>query len=79
MIFKEEFERLSDKEKLIATTMATKDISSFSGISQALGNQVTNLGRFLSYLEEKDIIQKEERGLYFFTDPIFKKWIAQKF
>ena len=78
-IFKEELEKLSDKEKLIVTTMAAKDLSSFSGISEALSNQVTNIGRYLIYLEEKDMVQKEERGVYTFTDPIFKKWLKRKF
>jgi hypothetical protein len=79
LVFKEEFQSLSDKERLIVTVMATKDLSLFSEISNALGEQITNLGRYLVYLEEKDIIQKEQRGLYIFTDPIFKKWLAQKF
>lgn len=79
LVFKEEFQSLSDKERLIVTKMAKKDLSSFSEISNALRDQITNLGRYLVYLEEKDIIQKEQRGLYIFTDPIFKKWLAQKF
>lgn len=79
LIFKEEFEKLSEKERLIVITMAQKNLSSFSDISNALGDQVTNLGRHLVYLEEKDILQKEERGLYIFIDPIFKKWLAKKF
>jgi len=79
LIFKEEFEKLSEKERLIVITMAKKDLGSFSHISETLGNQVTNLGRHLVYLEEKDILYKEERGLYSFTDPIFKQWLAKKF
>lgn len=79
IIFKEEFEKLSDKEKFIVTIMAAKDLSSFSDISQVLGDQVTNPGRYLLYLEEKDVIQKEERGIYTFADPIFKKWLEKKF
>lgn len=58
--------------------MATKNLSAFSEISDALKDEVSNLGQYLSYLEEKDIIQKEQRGLYVFTDPIFKKWLVQK-
>lgn len=79
LIFKEEFEKLSDKEKLIVVTMATKDLSELSGISEALKDQITNLGQYMVYLEEKDIIQKEQRGLYVFIDPIFKQWMAKKF
>lgn len=79
IIFKEEFEKLSDKERLIVTVMTTKELFSFSDISEALGNQITNLGRYLLYLEEKDVIQKAERGVYTFTDPIFKRWLEKKF
>ena len=79
LIFKEELAKLSSKERLIVTTMSTKDPILFSEISQTLSNQITNLGRYLTYLEENDIIQKEERGQYVFTDPIFKKWLAKKF
>lgn len=79
LIFKEEFEKLSDKEKLIVVTMATKGLSELSGISEALKGQITNLGQYMVYLEEKDIILKEQRGFYVFADPIFKKWLAKKF
>jgi AAA+ ATPase superfamily predicted ATPase len=79
LLFKEELERLGDKERLIVITMATKGILSFSQISKVIGGQVTNLGRFLVYLEEKDILQKEKRGSYIFTDPIFESWLKRKF
>lgn len=79
ILFKEELEKLSDKESLITVTMATKKLFSFSELSKALKDNVTNLGRFITYLEEKDIVQKEKKGLYIFTDPIFQMWLEQKF
>jgi len=78
LVFKEELERLSDKERLIVITMATRGISSFSEISRTIGGQMTNLGRFLAYLEEKDILRKEKRGFYIFTNPIFESWLKRK-
>lgn len=59
--------------------MAVKKLFSFSDITKVLGNQVTNPGRYLLYLEEKDVIQKTERGIYTFIDPIFKRWLEKKF
>lgn len=79
LLFKEELEKMGDKESLIAVTMATKKLFSFSELSKALEGKITNLGRFISYLEEKDIVTKEKKGSYVFSDPIFQLWLEEKF
>lgn len=61
MLFKEEFNQLSEKERLIVTTMAHRKTSSFAEISKCLNNKVGNLVRFLSYLEKKAILEKKQR------------------
>ena len=78
LLFKEEFDRLSEKERLIVTVMAAKKVFSFAGISKCLDDKVANLARFLGYLEEKAVVEKREKGVYVFADPVFEEWISRK-
>ncbi len=78
LLFKEEFERLSDKEKVIVVAMATKRIFTFSEIFRELRAKVTNVARFLGYLEEKAVVEKRDKGEYDFSDPIFREWLVRR-
>jgi AAA+ ATPase superfamily predicted ATPase len=77
LLFNEEFNQLSEKERLIVTTMAHKKTSSFAQLSKYLNNKVGNLARFLSYLEKKAILEKKAKGVYVFADIVFEKWLSQ--
>lgn len=78
LLFKEEFDGLSEKERLIVTVMAAKKVSSFGDISKCLHDKVANPARFLSYLEEKAVLEKRKKGVYEFADPIFEEWLSRK-
>lgn len=78
IVFGEEFENLSAKEKLIIITIAQKDVHHLAEITKELGEEMNVVGRYLEYLLNKGTITKEKRGIYFITDPVFRKWLCLK-
>ena len=79
LIFKQQFKQLSPKERLIVKTMAKNGVYSLSEIAKAMKENPTNISWFLNNLEDKGVLIKEDPGRYGFMDPIFKKWLYQKF
>ena len=73
IIFKEEFERLSSKERIIVLALA-KGANTPKNIAKEVGEKVSNINRFLSYLNAKGYIYKEEKGVYRIADPVFSRW-----
>lgn len=78
LFFKEEFEKLGDKEKLIVISLS-KGKKSLTNISKELGEPTTTIGRYLPILMEKEIVVKESRGIYYILDKLFRYWIKQKY
>jgi AAA+ ATPase superfamily predicted ATPase len=78
IIFREKLNRLSNKERMILVCMVKHDLNTPSAISKELNYSQTNVRRFLSILEEKEIIVNEERGKFEIEDNIFKQWLKQQ-
>jgi len=79
ILFKEEFSKVSPKERGIIFKMAVDDVHTPSSIAKALGDSPSNVSKFLSYLDEKGVVSKVDRGVYILEDPIFKMWIKKKY
>jgi len=77
IIFKEEFEKLGPKERLVLVTVA-KGHNTPKGIAGQIGERVSNVNRFLSYLEEKGQVYRREKGVYEVEDPVFARWLKEK-
>lgn len=75
LLFREEFNNLSAKEKRIIYTMAKNEINRLGEIGKEINTGLNIVGRYLEYLSDKGIIIKEERGSYRLTDPVFARWI----
>ena len=74
ILFREEFESLSPKERLIIISVAMgchkpKEIAGY------VADKVSNVSRFLMYLEEKGHISRREKGYYVLEDPVFGMWL----
>jgi len=78
LLFLEEFNQLSPKERSVVVAMA-KDLYSPSKIAQDITENITTVNTYLTYLEDKGIISKEERGVYWLSDPIFQMWLRLRF
>jgi hypothetical protein len=74
ILFKEEFNTLSPKERLIIINIAN-GCHTPKEMANATGDKISNINRFLTYLIEKAYVSKEEKGHYVLDDPIFEKWL----
>ena len=74
ILFKEEFDILSSKERLIAINIA-KGCHTPKAIASAVGDNISNVNQFLSYLEQKGYVLKREKGYYILEDPVFARWL----
>jgi AAA+ ATPase superfamily predicted ATPase len=74
ILFKEEFDNLSSKERLIAINIA-KGCHTPKAIASAVGDNISNVNRFLTYLEQKGYVLKREKGYYILEDPVFVRWL----
>jgi len=71
VLFKEEFENISPKERLIAINIA-KGCHTPKEIANAVRDKISNVNRFLRYLEDKGYVLKREKGYYVMEDPVFE-------
>jgi AAA+ ATPase superfamily predicted ATPase len=78
LFFKEEFEKLSDKEKLIVISLS-KGMKTLTDIAKETEEPTTTIGRYLPILMEKEVIIKEFRGSYLILDSLFGYWVKQKY
>lgn len=78
LIFTEEFENLSAREKSVLLVIVKKDVHHLSEIAKELNENMNVVGRYIEYLLNKGIVVKESRGIYYITDPIFCKWLNLK-
>lgn len=77
ILFKEEFEHLSSKERLIVMNIA-KGRHTPKEIANAARDKISNVNRFLWYLEEKGYVLKKEKGYYTMEDPVFERWLRDR-
>ncbi|WP_456474611.1 AAA family ATPase [Candidatus Pyrohabitans sp.] len=78
LLFTEEFERLSARERLVLMALAQGRCSP-SSIAEEVGDRVSNVNVFLKYLEDKGYVHKRGRGRYHIEDPVFEEWLRRRF
>ena len=78
VLFKEELEKLNDKEKLMVIALS-RGKKNLTEIAKELGEPTTTVGRYMPILMEKEIVVKESRGTYSLIDSLFSYWIKQKY
>ena len=77
LLFKGEFNDLSSKERLVILCIA-KGCHTPKEIATILTDKVSNVSRFLAYLEAKGYISKKEKGYYVLEDPVFGMWLRMR-
>ena len=75
LLFTEEFNSFSSKERKVLVTMGKNNLYRLSEIAKHLQHSLNVLSRYLEYLVKKGVIAKQNRGIYRFVDPVFEKWI----
>ena len=78
IFFSEEFEKLSDKEKIIAIAIAKGAVTP-SEISKSCGEQATSVSRYMVTLQAKDVVNKTDKATYVLADKLFSLWMKRKY
>ena len=78
LLFAGEFDRLNLNEKSIVIEMS-KGASAISILAKNLKKDKSHINAYLSYLEAKSVVFKEERGKYQLEDPVFACWIKKNY
>lgn len=79
VIFNEEFYRLPDKERATLRAMTEIDGGKLSEISRKLEEGANVVSKYLEHLILKGIVERERRGVYKITDPVFGDWLKRRF
>ncbi len=79
ILFFEQIKSLSDKEKMIISRMAHYDFTTTVEIRESIGESSNVISRYMDYFLIKGVLEKEKKGRYRFTDPVFKEWLKNKF
>lgn len=77
ILFREELAALSPKERAVAAALAGKSLFPSEVVEHSKEN-MSNVSRFLSYLEDKGFVSKSSAGKYALEDPVFDKWLWEK-
>lgn len=77
LLFKQQFASLSPKERAIVVAMSPEKTSSPAEIAKATGETGVAVRTFLTYLEEKGVVEKQGRGQYALCDSVFALWLSQ--
>lgn len=77
LVFSDDFFALSQREKIILHALAKKKRLSPTEIARRIKHTVNSVTSYLSLIEKKGIISREERGVYKFEDPVFERWIRE--
>lgn len=77
ILFKEELETLSTKEKKILVAIAS-GIHTPTEIAKFNNDKQPNTSRFLFYLEEKGYVTRQDKGHYVIEDPVFERWLKTR-
>jgi|LGVE01.1.fsa_nt_gb AAA+ ATPase superfamily predicted ATPase len=79
ILFFEEFKSFSDKERSIICAMAAHNLKTPRDICRITGNNSNVVSRYIEYFIDKGVVSKQDKGLYEFTDPVFKTWLKEKY
>lgn len=78
LFFKEEFDKLNDRERRIAATLSSGS-KSLSGIARELGEPATTIGRYVAIMAGKDTVIRKGRGHYQLSDNMFAYWLRHRY
>ena len=70
ILFWEEWQRLSPKERKVALALA-QGHSSPTRIAEAVGETPNAVSRYLQYLAEKEVTERIGSGVWVLSDPVF--------
>jgi len=79
IIFAEQIKSFSDKEKIILSRMACYGLRTPAEIQKSSGEPSNVVSRYMEYFLSKGVLQREKKGVYQFTDPVFEVWIKRRF
>jgi len=79
ILFAEQIKSLSDKEKVILSSMAYYGLKTPAEIQKSIGEPSNVISRYMEYFLSKGVLQREKKGIYQFTDPVFKVWMKRRF
>jgi len=79
ILFAEQIKSFSDKEKMILSRMACYGLKTPAEIQKSSGEPSNVVSRYMEYFLSKGVLQREKKGVYQFTDPIFKVWLKRRF
>lgn len=78
VLFQEEFDALSGKEKII-TIALSKGKNTPSQIAKEVGEPVNFVSRYLITLSDKEVAERIGKGKYKLTDRMFLQWLKWKY
>ena len=79
VIFAQEFYGLNDKQRAILRTMAIGDLDKLSEIAHQLNETPNVISKYLEHSVYNGVIDKQTKGRYDITDPVFNSWLKAKF
>ena len=79
ILFAEQIKSFSDKEKIILSRMACYGLKTPAEIQKSSGEPSNVVSRYMEYFLSKAVLQREKKGVYQFTDPVFKEWLKRRF
>ena len=79
ILFEEQIKSFSDKEKMILSNMAYYGLKTPSEIQKSSMEPSNVISRYIEYFLLKGVLQREKKGIYQFTDPVFKVWLKESF
>jgi len=78
ILFSEQIKSFSDKEKMLISRMAYEDLTTAAEIKKSIGESSNVISRYMDYFLIKGVLEKEKKGRYHFTDPVFKEWVKNR-
>lgn len=78
LFFKEEFEKLSEKERLIIVGLSAGK-KTLTELANEINEPATTVGRYLPALIERELVVKESRGTYEVLDKLFALWLSKTY
>ena len=64
---------------MILSRMACYGLKTPVEIQKSSGEPSNVISRYMEYFLSKGVLQREKKGIYQFTDPVFKVWMKRRF
>ena len=79
ILFAEQIKSFSDKEKMILSRMAYYGLKTPAQIQKSSGEPSNVVSRYMEYFLSKGVLEREKKGVYQFSDPVFEVWLKRGF